>query len=52
MRAMTDSGGAGIDHNGGYSGVDTVYTAFGEPVINTLADGESNRYGYVGAHGY
>jgi len=29
-----------------------VYTAFGEQVVNTFADGASNRYGYVGAYGY
>lgn len=53
MRAMTDPGGNGIDHNEpAVSGVGTVYTAFGEPVVNTFADGASNRYAYIGAHGY
>jgi len=53
MRTMSSpAGGTILDFNGGYAGVDTVYTAFGEQVVNTFADGASNRYGYVGALGY
>jgi len=53
MRTMSDPTGLSIDMNGtGYAGVDAVYTAFGERIVNTFADGASNRYGYVGAYGY
>ena len=50
---MSGASGNAIDMNGiGFSGPDAVYTAFGERVVNTFADGAANRYGYVGAHGY
>jgi RHS repeat-associated protein len=51
VRVITGSTGMPLDLNGSSGGHDMVFTAFGEIVVG-VSDGGSDRYGYVGAHGY
>jgi RHS repeat-associated protein len=51
VRVITGPTGMALDLNGSSGGHDMVFTAFGEIVVG-VSDGGSDRFGYVGAHGY